>query len=140
MLEANGDHDARTGLSLAGPRSCARRSSRARSTSIRNTPGNAAFFFNKADDPVWKDLDQGYETAKKLDYEANKIVWLTPAPANNTWAIAVRKDVAEPAKLKTMTDFGRWVAGGGKIKLAGSAEFVNSPAALPAFRRPTASP
>ena len=52
--------------------------------------GNAAFFFNKADDPVWKDLNQGYETAKKLDYDANKIVWLSPAPANNTWAIAVR--------------------------------------------------
>ncbi len=97
--------------------------------------GNAAFFFNKADDPVWKDLNQGYEAAKKLDYEANKIVWLTPAPANNTWAIAIRKEVADEAKLKTMSDFGRWVAGGGKVVLAGSAEFVNSAAALPAFQK-----
>ncbi len=40
--------------------------------------GNAAFFFNKADDPVWKDAARGYEEAKKLDYDANKIVWLTP--------------------------------------------------------------
>ena len=39
--------------------------------------GNAAFFFNKADDPVWKDGAKGYEAAKKLDYNANKIVWLT---------------------------------------------------------------
>ena len=61
--------------------------------------GNAAFFFEKADDPVWKDAGQGYETAKKLDYDANKIVWLTPSPANNTWAIAVRKDVADANKL-----------------------------------------
>ncbi len=97
--------------------------------------GNAAFFFNKADDPVWKDLNQGYEAAKKLDYEANKIVWLAPAPANNTWAIAIRKEVADEAKLKTMSDFGRWVAGGGKVVLAGSAEFVNSAAALPAFQK-----
>ena len=97
--------------------------------------GNAAFFFNKADDPVWKNLEQGYELAKKLDYDANKIVWLAPAPANNTWAIAVRKDVAESAKLVTMSDFGRWVAGGGKVVLAASAEFVNSESALPSFQK-----
>lgn len=97
--------------------------------------GNAAFFFNKADDPAWKDMAKGYELAKKLDYDANKIVWLTPAPANNTWAIAVRKDVAQKANLKTMSDFGKWVAGGGQVKLAGSAEFVNSAAALPSFQK-----
>jgi len=96
--------------------------------------GNAAFFFNKADDPVWKNGDKGYEEARTLDYDANKIVWLTPAPANNTWGIAVRKEVAASAKLKTLSDFGAWVAGGGKVKLAGSAEFVNSAAALPAFQ------
>jgi osmoprotectant transport system substrate-binding protein len=97
--------------------------------------GNAAFFFNKADDPLWKDLNQGYEAAKQLDYDANKVVWLAPAPANNTWAIAIRKELAGEAKLKTMSDFGRYVAGGGKVVLAGSAEFVNSAAALPAFQK-----
>ena len=96
--------------------------------------GNAAFFFNKADDPAWKNLEQGYEEAKKLDLAANQIVWLTPSPANNTWAIAVRQDVAGPEKLVTMSDFGKWVGGGGQVKLAGSAEFVNSAAALPAFQ------
>ncbi|WP_198411808.1 glycine betaine ABC transporter substrate-binding protein OsmF [Microvirga flavescens] len=96
--------------------------------------GNAGFFFNKADDPLWKDAANGFEAAKKLDYDANKIVWLAPSPANNTWAIAVRKDVAEPNKLATMSDFGKWVSGGGKAVLAASAEFVNSAAALPAFQ------
>jgi osmoprotectant transport system substrate-binding protein len=97
--------------------------------------GNAGFFFNKSDDPVWKDAAKGFETAKKLDYDANKIVWLDPAPANNTWAIALRKDVVEANKLKTMSDFGQWVAKGGKVILAASAEFVNSEAALPAFQK-----
>ena len=92
--------------------------------------GNAAFFFNRADDPAWKDLKKGYDLARKLDEDANRIIWLAPAPANNTWAIAVRKDVAADAKLRTMSDFGKWVAGGGQVKLAGSAEFVNSAAAL----------
>ncbi|WP_439814940.1 glycine betaine ABC transporter substrate-binding protein OsmF [Zavarzinia sp. CC-PAN008] len=96
--------------------------------------GNAAFFFEKADDPAWKDAGQGYALAKTLDYDANKIVWLTPAPANNTWAIALRKDVAEPARLATLSDFGAYVSGGGEVVLAASAEFVNSPGALPAFQ------
>ncbi|MBM6592832.1 glycine betaine ABC transporter substrate-binding protein OsmF [Microvirga pudoricolor] len=96
--------------------------------------GNAGFFFNKADDGLWKDAAKGYDEAKKLDYDANKIVWLTPSPANNTWAIAVRKDVAGPEKLATLSDFGKWVAGGGKVVLAASSEFVNSAGALPAFQ------
>lgn len=96
--------------------------------------GNAAFFFNKADDPLWNDATKAYEEAKKLDYDANKIVWLAPAPANNTWAVAVRKDVAEPNKLTTFSELGAYIAGGGAFKLAASAEFVSSPAALPKFQ------
>ena len=97
--------------------------------------GNGAFFFNKADDPLWKDAQKGYEAVKKLDYDANKIVWLTPAPANNTWGVALRQDVADPNKIVTWSDFGKWVAGGGQVKLAASAEFVSSAAALPAFEK-----
>jgi osmoprotectant transport system substrate-binding protein len=96
--------------------------------------GNGAFFFEKADDPAWKDAAKAYEAVKTLDYDANKIVWLTPSPANNTWAVAVRKDLADEAKIKTFSDFGTYVAGGGKVVLAASSEFVNSAAALPAFQ------
>ncbi len=46
----------------------------------------------------------------------------------------MRKDLADKDNLKTMDDFGKWVAGGATVKLAGSAEFVESPAALPAFQ------
>jgi len=96
--------------------------------------GNGAFFFEKADDPAWKDATKAYQTVKKLYYDTNKIVWLTPSPANNTWGIAVRKDVAETNKLKSLSDLGKYVSGGGKIVLAASSEFVNSAAALPAFQ------
>jgi len=97
--------------------------------------GNGAFFFNEADKPLWNDAQKGYEEVKKLDYDKNKIVWLTPAPANNTWGVALRQDVAEPNKIVTWSDFGKYVAGGGNIKLAASAEFVSSPPALPAFEK-----
>ncbi|MEM8569284.1 MAG: ABC transporter substrate-binding protein [Pseudomonadota bacterium] len=95
--------------------------------------GNAAFFFNEADSAVWKDALSGYERAAELDKEANDIVWLKPAPANNTWAIALRADYAHENALKTMSEVGTFVAKGGDVKLAASSEFVNSPAALPAF-------
>ncbi|MCJ8506887.1 ABC transporter substrate-binding protein [Rhizobium lemnae] len=96
--------------------------------------GNGAFFFNKADDPAWKDAAKAFETVKKLDYDTNKVVWLSASPANNTWAIALRKDVADKNKLKSLSDFGKYVTGGGQVVLAASAEFVNSAAALPAFQ------
>ncbi|HEV7276009.1 MAG TPA: ABC transporter substrate-binding protein [Devosiaceae bacterium] len=96
--------------------------------------GNAAFFFNKADDPLWNDAEQAYEEAAKLDLEANNIVWLQPAPANNTWAVAIRNDLAEANDISTFSEFGEYVAGGGEVKLAASAEFVSSPAALPKFQ------
>ncbi|MGV1871124.1 glycine betaine ABC transporter substrate-binding protein OsmF [Agrobacterium rosae] len=97
--------------------------------------GNAAYFFEKANDPLWKDAAKAYEEAKTLDYDANKIIWLTPSPANNTWGIAVRKEVADKNNLKTLTELGAYIAGGGQIVLAASSEFVNSAAALPAFQK-----
>jgi osmoprotectant transport system substrate-binding protein len=88
--------------------------------------GNAGFFFNVASDPAWKDFRRGYELGAKLDYEANRIVWLTPAKVSNAWALAVRRDVAAAHALKTMSDFARWVSGGGRVVLACSAEFANA--------------
>ena len=88
--------------------------------------GNAGVFFNEAANPAWKDLQQGYELGARLDYEANHIVWLTPARVSNSWALALRRDLAEREHLRTMSDFGRWVAGGGKVVLACSAEFANA--------------
>lgn len=96
--------------------------------------GNAAFFFENADDPAWKNATHAYQQAKTLDYDANKIVWLSPSPANNTWAIALREDVAKDNNVKTLTDFGKYVSEGGQVVLAASSEFVNSAAALPAFQ------
>lgn len=96
--------------------------------------GNGAFFFNEADSPVWKDAQQGYDRVKLLDKQTNNIDWLTPAPANNTWAIAVTKALATQEKLVSLVDFAAFVNRGGKVKLIGSEEFVTSAAALPAFQ------
>lgn len=95
--------------------------------------GNAGFFFNVDTDPAWKNADQAAAKAAELD-AANGIVWLQSAPANNTWAIAIRKDVADADNLASMDDLAAYIGAGGAFKLAASAEFVESPAALPAFQ------
>ena len=97
--------------------------------------GNGAFFFDEADSDVWKDARKGYERVKELDKAANNIEWLKPAPANNTWAIAIPGELAGKENLKTLDDFAAYVNRGGYVKLIGSEEFVNSPAALPAFQK-----
>ncbi|UPG93824.1 glycine betaine ABC transporter substrate-binding protein [Luteibacter aegosomatissinici] len=124
--------------------------------------GNAAFFFHRENDVAFRDAAQAYALAASLD-RVNHVTWLTPAPADNHWAIGVRKDVAEANGLRSLVDFARWVNGGvggiarkrapaggvdagaGSVQgtdsmetgvlLAGSAEFVESDAALPAFQK-----
>ncbi len=88
--------------------------------------GNGAFFFNAQGDPAWRDLDRGYALGARLDYDLNRIVWLAPARADNSWALAVRSDVARANRLGTMSDFARWVGAGGHVVLACSAEFANA--------------
>ena len=100
--------------------------------------GNGAFIFAEEKSPVWKNLQTGYERVKALDYAKNKIVWLQAAPANNSWTIAVRKDIAAANKLVTLDDLSKWLASSqykaGQFKLAASAEFVERSDALPAFQ------
>lgn len=96
--------------------------------------GNGAFMLGDEGNKAWKSLRAGYALAKKMDYERNKIVWLEPANANNTWAIAVRKDVATANKLVTLDDMGKYIAAGGTFKLAASAEFMERADAMPAFQ------
>jgi len=97
--------------------------------------GNGAFFFEGTDPEVWKDAEQGYEEVARLDLDTNNIVWLQPAPANNTWAIAVPRALASSESLSTLDDLADYVNGGGEFKIACSEEFVTSPMALPAFQQ-----
>ena len=47
-----------------------------------------------------------FEAVKEADLEENNIVWVSPpAPANNTYAIAVRKEAYEELGVKKLSDF-----------------------------------
>ncbi|HLW22277.1 MAG TPA: ABC transporter substrate-binding protein [Sphaerochaetaceae bacterium] len=96
--------------------------------------GNAFYFFpGESEADLWKQFQAGYEKASELDLAANDIVWLTPAPANNTWAIAIRADLSDSAQLRTLEDLAGYINAGNHFKLAASEEFVSSEAALPSF-------
>ncbi|MGM0645545.1 MAG: glycine betaine ABC transporter substrate-binding protein OsmF [Thermodesulfobacteriota bacterium] len=97
--------------------------------------GNGAIFFEDTDTPVWQNREQGYERVKSLDYEENNLVWLTPAPADNSWALAVRRDFALGNGLRTLDDLAQFIETGGEIKLAACEEFVTREDALPAFEQ-----
>ena len=94
--------------------------------------GNGAFFFDMGDRDVWHEPAAALEVVREQD-AANDLVWLQPAPANNTWAMSVRGDLARANDLETLDDLADYLAEGGEFRFAASAEFVESPQALPAF-------
>ena len=97
--------------------------------------GVLVFHGDVAVDPaVLRSADLTYQTAKGLDATAG-VDWLAPAPANNTWAVALPKKFAEANKIATLQDLAKFVNGGGQIKMVGSQEFFTSAPAFPAFEK-----
>ena len=97
--------------------------------------GNGAVFFPDVSPDTWKDAQKGYQEAMTLDKQRNNIIWLQPAPANNTWAIAIPKSLSDKEKILSLADLAAYVNKGGNLKLAGSEEFITSEVALPAFEK-----
>ena len=97
--------------------------------------GSGAFYVGPETDPAWSDPIKGYELVKSKDFAANKVVWLTPAPANNTESIAVKKDFSDKNNLKTMEDFSAWVKKGGAVKLIGAQAWMDNPLGLKGYEK-----
>jgi osmoprotectant transport system substrate-binding protein len=97
--------------------------------------GNGAVFFPDVDANTWKNAEQSFQTVKDLDNKRNNIIWLQPAPANNTWAIAIPVSLSEKEGIRSLEDLASYVNNSGYIKIAGSAEFFSSQVAMPAFEQ-----
>jgi osmoprotectant transport system substrate-binding protein len=50
-----------------------------------------------------------YEAVAKEDLKKNDIEWLPPAPANNTYALAVRSEAYNKLGVKKLSDFGQLI-------------------------------
>jgi len=79
------------------------------------------------------DAYKSFVTVNNLDAAINDLVWLQPAPANNTFAIVITEDFSTANHMTTMSDFADYVDSGGEVMLAANEDFVNRPDALPAF-------
>jgi osmoprotectant transport system substrate-binding protein len=92
--------------------------------------GSGQFYHEGQDPAIWTDPRKGYEMTRKLDKEKNNLVWLTPAKANNTEMLAVKRDFAKENGLKDMNDLARFVNSGQKVKLICAAGFAENPLGL----------
>ena len=76
-----------------------------------------------------------YAWVNSLDAAVNDLIWLRPAPANNTYALAVKKDFADKNGLKSVADLAKYVKDGNKIVLATNDEFAQRPDGLASFQK-----
>jgi osmoprotectant transport system substrate-binding protein len=92
------------------------------------------FYADEQVDPaILQDATATFEEAARLDLANENIVWLAPAPANNTWAIAVPREFAESNAIATLEDWAMYINDGGDVKVAGSQEFFDRDDAMPGF-------
>lgn len=94
------------------------------------------FYADQEIDPaILKDAQLTYEKAAELDLEGENIVWLAPAPANNTWAVAIPAALADAEGIATLEDWAAYINSGGVVKVVGSQEFFDRPDAMPGFEK-----
>ena len=92
-------------------------------------------FFPDVDLPegLTRDAEASYDFLQDVDRERNDLVWLAPAPANNTYGFAVQRTFAEEHGLRTMEDFADYVNAGGEVMMASGDEFAQRPDGIAAF-------
>ena len=83
--------------------------------------GTALINFNKITERM--SPEAGYQKVKELDAKKG-LVWLNPSKANNTYALAMRKDEAKKMGIETLSDLGKALNGGKNLLFACNAEFA----------------
>ena len=97
--------------------------------------GNGMYRMGEEGDPVWNDLQTGWERIKEYDLETNNLVWLKCFQGNNTELLAVTKAFAEENNIHDMYDFADYVNNGGYLKLATPQYWVEYEQGLPGLER-----
>ncbi|WP_299014421.1 glycine betaine ABC transporter substrate-binding protein [uncultured Photobacterium sp.] len=84
--------------------------------------GTGLITYNKVTDKL--SPEETYNRVKSLDAKKG-LIWLNPSKANNTYALAMRKDFAEEKGLKTISDMMAWLQSedGENALLASNIEF-----------------
>jgi osmoprotectant transport system substrate-binding protein len=89
--------------------------------------GTSLVTYNKVADKF--NAADTYKKVKELD-AAKGIVWLNPSAANNTYALAMRRDDAAKRNVVSLSDLARLVKADNKISFASNSEFYARPDGL----------
>lgn len=98
-------------------------------------------YFNEPQELGWLEITEGasnnayksFATVSSLDAALNDVVWLEPAPFNNTFALAVSRDFADSNNVFSVADLADYVNSGNSITLTTSDEFAQRPDGLASF-------
>lgn len=82
--------------------------------------GTSLVTFNKVEERL--SPEETYQRVKELD-GAKGLVWLAPSAANNTYALAIRKDDPATTGMETLTDLAAAYSDGKEVLMATTAEF-----------------
>lgn len=79
------------------------------------------------------DAYAAYSVVSSLDAAINDVIWLQPAPMNNTFALAMLADFANENSIADAQDLADYINAGNTLRLATSDEFAQRPDGFPAF-------
>jgi osmoprotectant transport system substrate-binding protein len=85
------------------------------------------------DPEVAKDAYASYAVVASIDAAYNDLIWLRPAPANNTYTIAVTQQFSEENGITTFTELADWINAGNEPFLISNEEFTTREDALVTF-------
>ena len=89
--------------------------------------GTSLVTYNKVTDKL--NAADTYKRVKELD-AAKGLVWLNPSAANNTYALAMRRDDAAKRSIVTISDLAKAVKADAKLSFASNSEFFARPDGL----------
>jgi osmoprotectant transport system substrate-binding protein len=82
-----------------------------------------------------QDSKAQYEALKERDLTQNKILWLEPAPFNNTYAFAVKNEWAQQLRIRTLSDMAAYIRSGQPGSLCIETEYQNRDDGLAGLQR-----
>jgi osmoprotectant transport system substrate-binding protein len=89
--------------------------------------GTSLITYNKVTEKL--NAEDTFKKVKELDAKKD-IVWLDPSAANNTYALAMRKEESNKLGIKTLSDLAKHVNDKDKLTFGSNAEFYARPDGL----------
>ena len=92
--------------------------------------GSGQYYHEGKAGEVWSDGAKGYETIRELDKTVNDLRWLTPAKANNTESLAVKRTFSEKTGVTDLPGLAAYINAGNPVKLICAASYAENPLGL----------